>query len=133
MSHTAANIVYALQKMLAKFGLDVSAVDLCLAVHCTTDSASNMLKAMTDSKLEGIRCVCHNTSTALKCGLKKTFEKGDKIQNMIVSCKAVIRLLKKTYDASKFDTKLKAIAPTRFASLHDMLVSINQNLDDICM
>ena len=133
MSHTAANIVYALQKMLFEFGLDVDTVDLCLAVHCTTDSAANMLKAMTDSNLEGIRCVCHNATTALKCGLKRTFEKCERIQNMIISCKAVVRLLKKTYDASKFDTKLKAIAPTRFASLHDMLVSIDKNLDDICM
>ena len=44
---------------------------------------------------------------------------------MIINCKSVIRLLKKTYDASKFETRLKAIAPTRFASLHDMLASID--------
>ena len=66
--------------MLSEFGLDVGTVDLCLPVHCTTDSASNMLKAMTDSQLEGIRCVCHNAATSLKCGLKKTFEKCENIQ-----------------------------------------------------
>ena len=92
-----------------------------------------MIKAMNDGHLEGLRCVCHNGSTALKYGLKNTLVKCDKIKSVIIDAKAIVKLLKKTYDAAKLDTKLVSVAPIRFASLHDCLLSVDKNLTDICM
>lgn len=49
------------------------------------NSGCGMLKAITDSNLEGVRCVCHDASTALKCGLKnKAFDrlKGKNLEKL---------------------------------------------------
>ena len=120
--HTGFNILEKLQESFSRIGLTTDKVAI------TTDSGSNMLKAVKDGDMISIRCICHRYNTVVNEAWKEATKENETLGKLDSDVSSLIEYVNRLGIQSKLPIKLKSGCKTRpwrsiAQKLHSVLMS----------
>lgn len=121
-SMTAENIKNAIISIFALFGITED--DLKHYACFVTDRGSNILSAVSD--FDHHACLAHLCNNVVDKMLGTAEAK-----QIVSNASKLVKYVKKSHIASQLTTKLKSHVETRWNSVHDMLISIMDNYQEL--
>jgi hypothetical protein len=125
LQHTGVNIKQEFDRILAKVEVNSS------RIICVTDRGANMLAAFRGSP--HISCCDHMINTVLShvFDANKTLESLPDVKSLLTSGKDLVRYFKKSGLMSLLSKSLKQDVPTRWNSIHTLLVSLKESYSEV--